>query len=79
MKKYWEIKGDILYIHPLPKRNRKNGIKLTYTSSKEWEETHSTYEYPVMTTDIFKGQIEYQLPPNFIEHVLSIKNLELKY
>ena len=55
LKQTWSIKEDTLFIYPIPKKNKKNGIRIKYKKNREVDEIY---------TDIIKNKIDYKLPDN---------------
>lgn len=68
-----EITKKNIIITPAPKKTKKNGLKLSF-SSPGFDESNED-ELPTITTDIIKGQKKYQLPPYCF--IYAIKSIEV--
>lgn len=73
-RKDWSVCKNVLRIFHVPNRNRKNGITIRFTRDKNDKRNKETY--PIMTTDIHKGQELYELPNGFnSDNIVEIKLL----
>lgn len=68
-----EITKKSLIITPAPTKNKKNGIKL-YFWMGTYDEMRNTNTFPIVTTNIIKGQRKYTLPGK--EFSYSIKRID---
>ena len=80
MKKKYQIKNRKIILSFVPSKTIKKGLIVSFRSSNYWIRGYWTrrypYKNPIMTTDILKGQQEYDLPKYF--RVKSIKRITLK-
>jgi hypothetical protein len=64
-----QITKKNLIITPAPKKNKKNGIRLSFARVEVPEYT----TLPIMTTDAIKGQRKYTLPKDINYFIKSIE------
>lgn len=73
MKDYY-IKKGFIHLKQKPRKKIKDGIKIYFGSSFNRDKNY----WPMLTTDIEKGQTDYELP-HFIKrfHIIKIKKIEI--
>ncbi|MCP4668237.1 MAG: hypothetical protein GY849_17970 [Deltaproteobacteria bacterium] len=75
MNQIYIILANRLMLYRKPKRNRRNGITIYFARD---ENEKNLADLPVITTDIKKGQIIYDLPKAFVKDNYLIE-VKLKY
>lgn len=80
---YSIVKRDdkwFLVLKDKPECSKADGLRISYQpSDREAQRLEKELKHPLITTDLYEGKTDYELPPDFYKRAFDITNVSIVF